>query len=109
MHGFFESLRTEVQPQGVDVTMVCPSFIATRIDRNALGGDGKPAGHAQVVIGRRLTPEQVAERIHAGVGHRRRLLLIGKTAWQAWWISRLAPSLYERLMARRLRGELQQD
>ena len=28
LHGFFGSLRTEVQPQGVDVTIACPSFIA---------------------------------------------------------------------------------
>jgi short-subunit dehydrogenase len=109
MHGFFDSLRSEVRPQGVDVTMVCPSFIATAIDRNALGADGRAASHAQVVVGRRLTAEAVAERIHAGVERRRRLLLIGSTAWQAWWVSRLAPALYERLMARRLRGEMQQD
>jgi short-subunit dehydrogenase len=98
-----------VQPQGVDVTMVCPSFIATAIDRNALGADGRPASHAQVVVGRRLTAEAVAERIYQGVARRSRLLLVGRTAWQAWWISRLAPALYEHLMARRLQGEMQQD
>jgi len=109
MHGFFESLRSEVQPLGIDVTMVCPSFIATAIDRNALGADGRPARHAQVVVGRRLTAEAVAERICDGVARRRRLLLIGRTARQAWWVSRLAPVLYEHLMARRLQGEMQQD
>jgi NAD(P)-dependent dehydrogenase (short-subunit alcohol dehydrogenase family) len=109
MHGFFESLRTEVRPQGVDVTMVCPSFIATGIDRNALGADGQLARHAQVVIGRRMTADFVADRIHAGVARREPLLLIGSTARQAWWVSRFAPSLFERLMARRLQGEMQQD
>lgn len=109
MHGFFESLRSEVRAQGVDVTLVCPSFVATGIDRHALGPDGRPARHAQVVVGQRLTPESVADRIHAGVERRRRLLLIGRTARQAWWISRLAPSLYERLMASRLQGEMRQD
>ena len=107
MHGFFESLRTELAPQGVDVTMACPSFIATDIDRNALGADGRPARHAQVVFGRRLTPDYVADRIFRGVERRQRLLLIGKTARQAWWVSRLAPSWYERLMTRRLRSEMQ--
>ena len=109
MHGLFESLRTEVEPQGVDVMMVCPSFIATRIDRNALGGDGKPVRHAQVTTGGRLSPEAVAERIFAGAERGRRLLLVGRTAWLAWWISRLSPRLYEKLMARRLRGELESD
>ena len=109
MHGFFESLRTELAPAGVDVMMVCPSFIATRIDRNALGGDGQPVRHAQVTIGDPLSPDTVAERIFAGAERRRRLLLVGRTAWQAWWVSRLAPGLYEKLMARRLKGELESD
>jgi short-subunit dehydrogenase len=107
LHGFFASLRTEVAVDGVDVTLACPSFIATGIDRHALGADGRPARHAQVVIGRRMTPDYVADRIVRGVEQRRPLLLVGATARQAWWVSRLAPSLYERLMARRLRGEMQ--
>jgi hypothetical protein len=32
--------------------------------------------------------------------------LIGRTARAAWWVSRLAPSLYERIMARKLHGEM---
>ena len=109
MHGFFESLRTELAPAGVDVMMVCPSFIATRIDRNALGGDGQPVRHAQVTTGGRLSPETVAERILAAAERSQRLLLVGRAAWQAWWVSRLAPRLYESLMARRLKGELESD
>jgi NAD(P)-dependent dehydrogenase (short-subunit alcohol dehydrogenase family) len=109
MHGFFESLRTEVAPLGVDVMMVCPSFIATHIDRNAIGGDGQPVRHAQLTTGRQLQPPAVAEAIFAAAQRGRRLLLIGRTARAAWWVSRLAPALYDRLMARRLRGELESD
>jgi NAD(P)-dependent dehydrogenase (short-subunit alcohol dehydrogenase family) len=109
MHGFFESLRSELAPQGVEVMMVCPSFIATRIDRNAVGGDGLPVRHAQVTIGDPLSPESVAARIYDGAARSRRLLLVGRTAWQAWWVSRLAPRLYEKLMARRLSAELESD
>ena len=109
MHGFFESLRTELAPAGVDVMMVCPSFIATRIDRNALGGDGQPVRHAQVTVGDPLSPDAVADRIFAGAERGRRLLLVGRMAWQAWWVSRLAPRLYEKLMARSLKGELESD
>ena len=109
MHGFFESLRTEVAPEGVGVMMVCPSFIATHIDRNAIGGDGQPVRHAQLTTGGRLQPDAVAERILAAAQRNRRLLLVGRTARAAWWVSRLAPVLYDRLMARRLRGELESD
>ncbi len=106
MHGFFESLRTEVAVDGIGVLLVCPSFIATGIDRNALGPDGRAVTHAQVVVGRPLQPDAVAERIFRGCERSQRLLLIGRTARAAWWLSRLAPSVYERIMARKLRGEM---
>ncbi|ATB45252.1 SDR family oxidoreductase [Corallococcus macrosporus] len=42
MHGFFDSLRIELRGTGVDVTVVCPGFVATHIRDNALGADGQP-------------------------------------------------------------------
>ena len=107
LHGFFDSLRTELAPQGVEVMIVCPSFVATRIDVNALGGDGGPVQHAQVTVGRPLAATDVAAAILDGAARGRRLLLVGRTARQAWWMSRLAPRLYERIMSARLRGELE--
>lgn len=109
LHGFFDSLRTELAPQGVDVMLVCPSFIATGIDRSALGGDGRPVRHAQVKIGAPLQADAVAGQIYRGACRGRRLLLVGRTARQAWWVSRLLPGWYAKLMARRLRGELESD
>ena len=106
LHGFFESLRTELAPDGIDVMMVCPSFIATGIEKNALGPGGGAATHAQVVVARRLQPDDVADRVFRGAERSSRLLLIGRTARAAWWVSRLAPSLYERIMARKLQGEM---
>ena len=109
MHGFFDSLRTELEPEGVDVMMVCPSFIATQIARNAIGGDGRPVRHAQVTVGRPLTPDDAAALIFAGAERRKRQVFVGRTARTAWHLSRFAPRLYERIMARRLRAELESD
>jgi NAD(P)-dependent dehydrogenase (short-subunit alcohol dehydrogenase family) len=109
VHGFFDSLRSELGPQGVDVTVACPSFIATNIGVNAIGGDGRPVRHAQVMTGRPLTPEAAAAALLDGAKAGRRLVLIGPTARQAWLLSRLAPALYERIMARRLRAELESE
>jgi NAD(P)-dependent dehydrogenase (short-subunit alcohol dehydrogenase family) len=106
LHGFFDSLRAELAPQGVDVLLVCPSFVDTGIDRRALGGDGGPARHPQAIVGGRATPEAVAARIVAAAARRERLLLPSAVAWQAWWLSRLAPALYARVMARRLWNEM---
>jgi NAD(P)-dependent dehydrogenase (short-subunit alcohol dehydrogenase family) len=107
LHGFFDSLRAEVEPAGVGVTIACPSFIATNIGRNALGGDGLPVRHAQVTVGRPISAEHAAERIVAAAARGRRLVLVGRTARMAWCMSRVAPGLYARLMARRMRSELE--
>lgn len=107
LHGFFESLRSELAADGIEVLMVCPSFIDTGIDKNALGGDGLPARHAQQVVGARARPEAVAAQVLRAAERGRRLLLPGRTAKLAWWVSRLAPRYYARVMAQRLRGEMQ--
>jgi len=106
MHGFFESLRSELEPAGIGVMLACPSFIDTGIDRNALGPTGGAATHAQVIVGRRLEPGDVADRIVRAGERDRRFVLIGRTARAAWWLSRISPAFYERIMARRLRGEM---
>jgi short-subunit dehydrogenase len=107
LHGFFDSLRAEVEPRGVDVTLVCPSFIATQIGRNAIGGDGRPARHAQVTVGQPIRADQAAACIVVAAERGRRFVLLGRTARMAWCLSRVAPRLCSRLMARRMRGELE--
>ncbi len=100
LHGFFDSLRSELDGT-VDVTMVCPSFIATKIDQNALSGHGTQLGRApRAVSGSVMQPAEVASAIVDAAAHRKRLLTPSTLSRNAWWISRIAPRLYERLMLR---------
>jgi NAD(P)-dependent dehydrogenase (short-subunit alcohol dehydrogenase family) len=107
LHGFFDSLRTELADDGVGVLLVCPSFIDTGIEKNALGGDGRPVRHGQQIVGTRARPEAVAAEVLRAARSGRHLLLPGRTAKLAWWVSRLAPRYYARVMARRLRAEME--
>jgi NAD(P)-dependent dehydrogenase (short-subunit alcohol dehydrogenase family) len=106
LHGFFDSLRTEVEPLGVKVLLVCPSFIETGIEKNALAGDGNLASQPQSIVGTRATPDAMAGKIHAAAARERRLLLPDAVSRSSWWLSRLAPRFYERLMTRKLRQEM---
>lgn len=106
LHGFFASLRSELAGDGVDVLLVFPSFVRTGIDKNALGADGGPAPQAQQIVGAQWQPEEVAERILSAASRGERMLLPGAMEKLAWWVSRMAPRLYDAIMARRLRGEL---
>ncbi len=106
LHGFFDSLRTEVQDDGVDVLIVCPSFIDTGIDRAALGADGQPAAHARKTAGATTQPQAVAAAILKAAQQRKTLLLFSLTAKAAWWLSRLWPARYAAIMKRRLQAEI---
>jgi len=105
LHGFFDSLRSELRGEGVDILLVCPSFIATGIEGSALGGDGRRLGAPRKTVGGEATPDEVAQRIVSAAQARQRLCLPAVTARLAWWISRLAPRAYERLMLRRVGAE----
>ena len=107
LHGFFDSLRSEVEGAGVGVTLVCPSFIRTGIGAAATDGSGAPVSSSRVTTGVESTPEEIAERVFDAVAAGRKLLLPDATARKAWWLSRLAPGLYARIMKRRMGGEFQ--
>ncbi len=105
LHGFFDSLRSEVEGAGVGVTVVCPSFIRTGIGAAATDGSGAPASTPRITAGGESTPGEIAERIFEAVAKGRKLLLPDATARKAWWLSRLAPGLYARVMKGRVGGE----
>lgn len=105
LHGFFDSLRSEVEADGVGVTMVCPSFIRTGIGAAATDGNGMPVSSPRITTGGESTPEEVADRVFDAVAAGRKLLLPDATARKAWWLSRLAPELYAMIMKRRVGGE----
>ncbi|MEX2590493.1 MAG: SDR family oxidoreductase [Chitinophagales bacterium] len=90
MHGFFDTLRTELKEHGVNVMMACPTFIQTGIRTSA----------EQKVQGETLSVDYVANKILKGIVKRKRLLLIGKTATFAYWINKLFPETYEKIMIR---------
>ena len=107
LHGFFDSLRSEVEAHGVSVTLVCPSFIRTGIGSAALGGSGTPASSARLTTGGESSPQDIAERIFVAIAQRRRLLLPDRTSRLAWWFSRLAPNWYARTMKHRVGAEFE--
>jgi NAD(P)-dependent dehydrogenase (short-subunit alcohol dehydrogenase family) len=106
MHGLFETLGAELAQQSVGVLMVCPSFVESGLEASTLGGDGRRIARPRSKVGRLRDPNDVAAKVlKAAQAGRRRLVLtpVGKTSAL---LSRIAPTLYERLMIRSLRSEL---
>ena len=108
LHGFFDTLRTEVEDRGVQVTLICPSFIATGIGGAALGPTGVSATSPRITTGGESDPADVAQRILESIARGQSLLLPDRTSRLAWWVSKLAPGFYARTMKRRVSAEFQQ-
>jgi NAD(P)-dependent dehydrogenase (short-subunit alcohol dehydrogenase family) len=109
MHGLFESLGAEVADKGVGVLMVCPSFVESGLEASTLGGDGERVMRPRSKVGQLRSPYEVAAKVlKAAQTGRKRLVLtpVGKTSAL---LSHLAPSLYQRLMVRSLRSELDES
>jgi len=107
LHGLFTSLRAEIRNTGVHIMLVFPGFVATNLQTRALGGDGQITPHPQSVVGRPTSAAKVADDIFKGALKRKPLLVLTPVGKLAYWVSRLAPVLYERLMARQVREELE--
>jgi NAD(P)-dependent dehydrogenase (short-subunit alcohol dehydrogenase family) len=107
LHGFFDSLRAEVEPQGVSVLLVCPSFTRTALQDRALDGRGAHADAPRSIVGREWNPEDVAAAMMKGITSRQRLLVLSPVGVITYWLSRVLPSAYERLMRRQVERDFQ--
>lgn len=106
MEGFFASLRSEEAAHGVRVQIAAPSFIATNLGQPEQGPDGiaRPGAAADGVD--YMTPEAAAREILRGLKHGAPMIPVGRVARLSWWIQRLSPRLFQRLMERSMtKGE----
>lgn len=103
---FFEVLRAEAARDGIGMLLVYPSFLDTPIDRNALGADGKPAGHARSTLGTIRGAAWMAEQILQAQQQGRERLFPDRGSWLASLLWRIAPGFYYRKMCARFAGEM---
>lgn len=95
----FTAIRPELEQQGISVTIVHPTFVAGGMTETE-----RSAGTQRKTTGEEITSEDVAAALIDGVAHGRDQVLVGRTAGLAWTVSRLAPSLYTKLMIRRMQN-----
>jgi len=107
LHGLFTSLRCELREHGVHVLIVCPGFIRTNLQDRALGGDGRMTMRPQSRIGKEASPESAAAEIYRAAVRKKALLILTFMGKLWYWVSRLAPVLYEKMMTKKFSSEIQ--
>lgn len=101
LHGFFDSLRTELHDHNIKVTMVCPGFIKTDVSVNALGSDGNPTGEMDNAQANGMTAHECAKRIINAVENDKLETVIGGTERFGVLLKRLFPGLFAKMILKR--------
>ena len=92
--GYFESLRLELEDEGVNVCNIMPGFIATNIVKNAVGSTNEISKNSQNNKG--LTPENFSTKALTAIAKRRGNVYIGGLKEKvAMLLKRLSPTLFD--------------
>jgi dehydrogenase/reductase SDR family member 7B len=98
MHGFLETLRTELLHKGVHVMVACPGFTASNIRNTALAANGQQQGESPRDEGNMMTAEEVAERILKATQQRKRDLVMTFQGKLTVFLNKWLPGLTDRLV-----------
>lgn len=100
MVGFFESLRIEVEDDGVSVTIAFPDFVASGMHTRSLGADGQPLGHNPLQVDKIMTSEECARLTLEGAARRKRQVIMSNRSRFGQWLKLIAPGKVDEIAKR---------
>jgi short-subunit dehydrogenase len=100
MVGFFDTLRIELDPFGVSVTMIYPGFVATEVRKRAFGPDGKPLGDSPVREKEIMTVEKCVDLMLPAIQKRKRELVMTLRGKVGQYLKLVAPGLVDNIARR---------
>jgi len=100
LHGFFDSLRMEVESEGIDVTLITPGFIATEISKNAVLANGQVNGEMDPNQANGTSPEVCAKQILKGLSKRKKEFGVGGRELLGLFLNRYFPRIFAKILKR---------
>lgn len=97
LQGFFDSLRAELYPDNIAVTVICPGYVFTNVTANALKGDGTPNAVIAESTRSGFPPDVFARKALQAIHKRRREVVIAKKEGIGVFLQRFAPGIYARI------------
>jgi short-subunit dehydrogenase len=95
LHGFFDSLRAEIHPYAILVTLVCPGFVNTNISLNALIGDGSSQQKMDTATKNGIDPSLFAKLMLIAIKNKKQEVYIaGFKEKLGVFVKRFSPKLF---------------
>jgi dehydrogenase/reductase SDR family member 7B len=100
LHGYYDSMRMELEHQGLVITIVTPGFLATNISKNARNMDG---AHTQLMDQNQasgLSANEAAIQIMKGVAQKKNEFAVGSKEILGLKMRRFFPKWFEKILRR---------
>ena len=97
MTGFFDSLRIELAPYGVSVTMIYPGFVTTEIRKLAFAASGEALEKSPVRENEVMTVEECVEIMLKAMVKRKREVVMTLRGKAGLWLKLIAPGMVDRV------------
>ena len=98
LHGYFESLRIELDSTNIHVLLACPGFIKTKVTINALTADGSAQGTMDQAQENGMPAEECAKQIIKAIEKKKDEVYIGGKEVKGVLLKRLFPSYFAKII-----------
>jgi len=98
LHGYFDSLRSEVYDKKINITIICPGFIKTNVTLNALTANGTPQGTMDTAQENGMLAEDCARKIVQAVKLNKEEVYIGGKEVKGVLFKRLFPLRFSKYL-----------
>jgi NAD(P)-dependent dehydrogenase (short-subunit alcohol dehydrogenase family) len=101
--GFFDSLRIELRPTGVSVTVIAPHFVQSEIRKRSPGPDGRTVEVSPVKETEIMSAGECARLMVRAMEKRQRMLVMSFKGKLGRWAKLMAPGLVDWMAAEAVR------
>jgi len=98
LHGFFDVLRMEHEKDNIAVTLICPGYVRTNIDKNALTADGSLQGKHDKENQNGLLVDVCVKKIIRAIEKSKYEVYMGKKEVMGIYLKRFFPKLLHRIV-----------
>lgn len=98
LHGFFESLRSELVDSGIFISILIPGIIQTEITAHAVMGQGENYGKVETAFKKAYSTEKAVKEMIVAISKHKEEFYVGGMEGVTLWLNRFSPWLLRRFI-----------
>jgi dehydrogenase/reductase SDR family member 7B len=98
LHGFFESLRSELVDSGISISILIPGIIQTEITAHAVMGQGENYGKVETAFKKAYPTEKAVKEMILAISKQKEEFYVGGMEGVTLWLNMFSPWLLRRFI-----------